>query len=227
MYFGGICAGGKGVRFGGDTPKQFLLYEGKPIIAYSVETMLSCPHIQKVFAAVPSDYADYCRELFKDEKKERIEIIEGGSSRSETVALLTEKALEIGKGSDIMITHDAARPFVSAETFMRCAEAAEKHGVSGTALPAFDTVFRCKDGFICAAPPREEMFLAQTPQCFRIELFTELWNAASDKEKDAATDACGMFFRAGIPVKMVEGDHDGGKLTVREDLERLCRGKRK
>lgn len=218
MYFGGICAAGKGTRFGGDTPKQFVILKGKPVIAYSVEEMLKCQQIEKIFVAVSHDYIDYCKKLFTDG---RVEVTEGGASRSETVAAMAEKALSIGGYDDIMITHDAARPFVSAETFISCARAAEQYGASGTALPATDTVLQCREGFIYAAPPRSEMFLAQTPQCFKLGLFKEVWDSISDEEKEAATDACGMFFRAGKRVKIVEGEKSGVKITVEEDFNRL------
>ncbi|HBH96023.1 MAG TPA: hypothetical protein DDX91_09730 [Ruminococcaceae bacterium] len=218
MYFGGICAAGKGTRFGGDTPKQFVLLKGKPLIAYSVEEMLKCPQIEKIFVAVSPDYIDYCKKLFADG---RVEVTEGGESRSQTVAAMAERALRTGGGEDIMITHDAARPLVSAEAFISCAKAAEQYGASGAALPATDTVLQCRDGFVCAAPLRSEMFLAQTPQCFKLGLFREVWSLISPEEREAATDVCGMFFRAGKKVKIVEGEKSGVKVTVEEDLNRL------
>lgn len=218
MYFGGICAAGKGTRFGGDIPKQFVLLRGKPVVAYSVEEMLKCPQIGKIFVAVSADYIDYCKKLFNDS---RVEVTEGGKNRSETVAIMAKKALSIGGCDDIMITHDAARPLVSSETFTRCARAAEEYGASGTAVPATDTVLQCREGFIYAAPPREEMFLAQTPQCFKLGLFKEVWESISEEEKHSATDACGMFFRAGKRVRIVEGEKSALKITVEEDLNRL------
>ncbi|MDE6724988.1 MAG: 2-C-methyl-D-erythritol 4-phosphate cytidylyltransferase [Ruminiclostridium sp.] len=220
MYFGGICAAGKGTRFGGDTPKQFLLLKGKPIVAYSVEEMLKCPQIGKIFVAVSKEYVDFCKDLFTDSK---IEVIEGGKDRSDTVAIMAEKALTVGNADDVMITHDAARPIVSKETFLRCAKAAEEYGASGTAIPATDTVLQCREGFIYDAPPREEMFLAQTPQCFKLGLFKEVWESISEEEKRLATDACGMFFRAGRKVRIVEGEKSALKITVEEDIDRLSK----
>ncbi len=220
MYFGGICAGGFGTRFGGDIPKQYLTLKGKPVILYSVEEMLKSGKIEKVFAAVSKDYIQYCKELFKNYKSQ-VEVIEGGADRSETVALLAEKALQTGGENDILITHDAARPLVTSDTFLKCALAAEEYGVSGTAIAATDTVLQCRDGFVAAAPNRKEMFLAQTPQCFKLGLFKEVWQSLSEKEKHSATDVCGMFFRAGKKVKIVEGEIRGQKITLKEDIKRL------
>lgn len=220
MFFAGICAGGSGTRFGGTLPKQFVELNGKPVIAYSVEELLKWEELKRIFIAVSREYADYCRELFLSP---RITVIEGGALRSETVALLAEAAMKQpdATGEDVMLTHDAARPFVGPETMKRCASAAEKYGVSGTAIRAVDTVLRCKDGFVTEAPPREEMWLAQTPQCFKLGLFKEVWSTMTEQEKEAATDVCGMFFRKGFKVRIVEGEKEGGKITVREDLEKL------
>lgn len=220
MFFAGICAGGSGTRFGGGLPKQFVELDGKPVIAYSVEELLKWEELGHIFIAVSREYADYCRGLFSSS---RITVIEGGALRSETVALLAEAAVrEAGAGgNDVMLTHDAARPFVGVETMKRCARAAEEYGVSGTAIRAVDTVLRCRDGIVTDAPPREEMWLAQTPQCFRLGLFMEVWGIMTEGERAAATDVCGMFFRKGFEVRIVEGESKGGKITVREDLEKL------
>lgn len=217
MFFGGICAGGSGTRTGLAVPKQFLEINKKPIIAYSVEAMLKWDKISKVIVAVNGDYLDFCEKLFPNN---RVKVIEGGKTRGDTVAILAEKALELGSEEDILITHDAARPFVSLETIKKSAEAAEKYGVSGAVVPASDTVLQIKEGFVFSAPGREEMFLAQTPQCFKLGLFFKVWDSLSEEEKVIVTDACGMFFRRGVTVKAVEGERECFKITYEEDLER-------
>ncbi|MBD5105278.1 MAG: 2-C-methyl-D-erythritol 4-phosphate cytidylyltransferase [Ruminococcaceae bacterium] len=224
MIFAGICAGGQGTRFktetNSETPKQFLLLDGKPIISYSVDSFLRCEEIEKVFVAVSEDYIDHCGGLFSDP---RVKIVKGGNTRSETVALLVgecEKYSGTDSSEDILATHDAARPFVTVKAIRRAVEAAKKYGASGTALNATDTVLQCQNGFVCAAPPRSEMYLAQTPQCFKIGLFNDVWNKLTDSEKAEATDVCGMFCRAGIKVRIVEGDRECFKITVREDMDR-------
>lgn len=220
MFFAGICAGGSGTRFGGTVPKQFTELNGKPVIAYSVEELLKWEELKHIFIAVSKEYTEYCRGIFASP---RITVIEGGRLRSETVALLAEAAIgecDADK-DDVLLTHDAARPLVSLDTMKRCAAAAAEYGVSGTAVRAVDTVLRCRDGFVTEAPPREEMWLAQTPQCFKLGLFKEVWGTMTEEEKEAATDVCGMFFRKGIRVKIVEGEKNGCKITVKEDLEKL------
>lgn len=216
MTFAGICAGGKGSRLGSDIPKQFLMLKGKPVICHSAERLLSCTKIDRLFIAVHRDWISYCGDLFKD----RAEIIEAGETRAETVALLAKAALEQGDENDILLTHDAARPFVTQRAIEECIEVCEKYGASGTAVAASDTVLQCRNGEVIAAPLRGEMLLAQTPQCFKLGVFEEVWGRLSEEEKAKATDVCGMFFRAGVKVGVVEGDFCCFKITRKEDLER-------
>lgn len=218
MVFAGICAGGSGRRFGGDIPKQFLLLNGKPVIMYSVEAFLRCGECERILVAVSGEWTEYCRELFAG--YDRVAVVLGGSDRGETVERLVDAAYAMGGADgDIIATHDAARPFVSVDVIRRCIAAARGCGVSGAAVAATDTVLQCRGGVVVAAPMRSEMFLAQTPQCFRLGLFREVWGGLSEREKRAATDVCGMFCRAGAEVKIVEGAAECFKITTSEDFE--------
>lgn len=217
MIFAGICAGGSGTRIGGEIPKQYLLLKGKPIISYSVEAFLKCEKIGKILIAVSRDRIDYCKALFPNEK---IQVIEGGETRNQTMAILAKKALEIGTESDILITHDAARPFVTERAIKESAEGAKEYGGTTAAVPASDTVLQCEGGLLKFAPPREEMYLAQTPQAFKIGLFLSIWESLDEKEKNSATDLCGIFSKRNAPVKITEGDRCCFKITYKEDLER-------
>ena len=219
MVFAGICGGGKGLRFGGDVPKQFLPLKGKPVIMHSVEAFLRYGKCERIFVAVSDDWIEYCRDLFA--QYDSVAVIRGGADRGETVERIADAAFAAGgSDSDILATHDAARPFVAVEVIERCVGAAEECGVSGAAVHATDTVLQCRDGVVAAAPDRKEMFLAQTPQCFRLGLFRKVWSGLSEEDKKAATDVCGMFCRAGERVRIVEGDEQCFKITAAEDLRR-------
>ena len=219
MFFAGICAAGKGERFGGDVPKQFLPLNGKPIILHSVEAFLQWGKAERIFVSVSPEWLEHCQELLVH--YDSITVVQGGAYRGETVEKLVSAALAAGGTDvDIIATHDAARPFVTADLIGRCVSAAEKYGVSGAAVAATDTVLQCRDGIVTAAPPRSEMFLAQTPQCFKLGVFRQVWGRLSEEEKKAATDVCGMFFRGGAEVKLVEGDRKCFKITTEDDLRR-------
>lgn len=219
MIFAGICAGGKGERLGGDVPKQFLPLKGKPMLLHSVEAFLQYGKCERIFVAAGEPWLERCQEMLAH--YDSVTVIRGGSYRGETVERLVSAAFAAGGDEgDIIATHDAARPFASAELIGRCVAAAEKHGVSGAALAAADTVLQCRDGIVTDAPPRSEMFLAQTPQCFKLGLFRQVWSGLSEEEKRSATDVCGMFCRGGVEVRVVEGEVGCFKITTAEDLRR-------
>ena len=189
------------------------------MIMHSVEAFLRWGKAERIFVAVSGEWLEHCRELFA--QYDGITVILGGEDRSGTVERLTEAAFAAGgDGNDILAAHDAARPFVSAAVIERCVRAAEEYGVSGAALPATDTVLQCAEGFVASAPPRSEMFLAQTPQCFKLGLFREVWERLPEEDRRAATDVCGMFCRAGVTVRIVEGSGECFKITAAEDLKR-------
>ena len=219
MIFGGICAGGKGERFGGEVPKQFLPLKGKPMIMHSVEAFLRYGKCERIFVAVSGEWLERCQEMLAG--YDSAAVIVGGNDRGETVERLVEAAFVAGgSDGDIIATHDAARPFVSAEVIERCVSAAEEYGVSGAAVPARDTVLQCRGGIVIAAPDRSEMVLAQTPQCFKLGVFRRVWSELSDGEKERATDVCGVFCRAGVEVRIVEGENKCFKITAGEDMKR-------
>lgn len=219
MVFAGICAGGKGERFGGNVPKQFLPLKGRPVIMHSVERFLQYGRCDRIFVAVSVEWVEHCRELFAD--YDGITVIVGGGDRGKTVERLVEAAYaKGGSDGDVIATHDAARPFVGVEVIERCVAAAEEYGVSGAVVPARDTVLQCRDGLVTAAPDRSEMVLAQTPQCFRMGEFRRVWSGLSGEERERCTDVCGMFYRAGVRVRVVEGAEECFKITAAEDLRR-------
>jgi len=188
------------------------------MISYSVETFLRCERIEKVFVAVSEEFISRCEALFRDP---RVKVIKGGETRGDTVAKLVKECEKCGAAyEDVLATHDAARPFVKLDAVENAIEAARVYGASGTALPATDTVLKCRNGFVTAAPSRSEMFLAQTPQCFKIGVFNEAWEKLSEEEKALSTDVCGMLCRAGVTVKIVEGSKECFKITFEEDMER-------
>lgn len=117
--------------------------------------------------------------------------------------------------SEYVAIHDAARPFVTQQVISGALEAAYETGAAAPAVPVKDTVKRARDGLVAETPPRETLFAAQTPQCFRTALYRTLIAAGAP---DDATDDCSVFERAGLPVRLTPGDYANRKITTREDL---------
>jgi 2-C-methyl-D-erythritol 2,4-cyclodiphosphate synthase/2-C-methyl-D-erythritol 4-phosphate cytidylyltransferase len=141
-----------------------------------------------------------------------IEVVEGGARRQDSVARAFAR---VGSRADIVVIHDAARPLVSEAVIRRTIDAAAQSGAAIAALQARDTVKRAdRSGTIVGTLPRDEIYLAQTPQAFRVAVLRDALAIADD-----ATDEATLAERAGHPVRVVEGDPRNLKITTPEDLE--------
>ena len=205
-----IAAGGRGTRFGADGPKQLLTLGGEPILKRSVDAFLRCGIIDDVTVALPGDLAmsppGYLRGT-----GDRLRIVEGGARRQDSVARAFAAVRQV---ADIVVVHDAARPLVSGDLIRRTVAAAAETGAAIAALPALDTVKRSGPGDLVAATlPREEIYLAQTPQAFRVQVLSDALALDVD-----ATDEAMLAERAGHQVRLVPGDRRNVKITTPDDM---------
>ena len=155
-------------------------------------------------------------------KTDRVEVIEGGSSRNDTVyrALCH---IESNYGMDeetVIVTHDAVRPFVTHRIISENIAAARQYGACDTVIPATDTIVESRNGSeISNIPPRSQMYQGQTPQSFRAKKLKEIYESLTPAEKDSLTDACKIFVMKGEPVYLVEGEVFNIKITYPYDLK--------
>jgi len=216
-----IAAGGRGVRLGGARPKQFLALGGRPILQRSVDAFLASDRIAEVVVALPSDLAATIPDYLRHGRKP-VQVVEGGERRQDSVA---NAFARVSSAADVVVIHDAARPFVTADLIQRTIDAAATYGAAIAALPVSDTVKRGDaERFIVETIPRSEVFLAQTPQAFRVEV---LRAALAQGHSDEATDEAMLAERAGHRVHLVDGDPRNLKITTADDLatgERLVVG---
>ena len=205
-----IAAGGRGLRFGGAAPKQLLLLGGEPILKRSVDAYRRCELVSDLVVALPSDLARTPPAyLFSGPKP--ITIVEGGERRRDSVARAFAR---VSAGAEIVVIHDAARPLVTDAVIQRTVAAAAECGAAIAALRAQDTVKRAgSGGAITATLPRDEIFLAQTPQAFRIGILKEALEIGGD-----ATDEAMLAEQAGHVVRVVDGDARNLKITTPDDL---------
>lgn len=211
-----LAAGGSGVRAG--VAKQWLAIAGETVLRRSARALAGCEAVDEVVAVVPpGDEARAEAELAGLGKPVRV--VAGGAARADSV----RNGLAAAAGAAVVLVHDAARPFASPGLAARVAEAAARDGAALAAVPATDTVKRAAAG---AAPPRVEetldrrtLWLAQTPQGFRLDLLLSAYDRAGD-EASAATDECSLVERMGAAVTLVPGEVGNFKITAPEDLER-------
>ena len=205
-----IAAGGRGSRFGGSQPKQLQMLAGVPILKRTVDAFLQGYGFDEVVVALPSELA-----VNPPSYLDSVIIVEGGERRQDSVA---NAFGAVAPSSQIIVIHDAARPLVSSALIERTIDAAAKHGAAIAALQARDTVKRT-DGsrIIRGTIPREEVFLAQTPQAFRVGVLRDALALASTASD--ATDEAMLAEQAGHSVYLVDGDPRNLKITTPEDLD--------
>lgn len=223
MVFGAILAGGVGSRLGADMPKQFLMLGNKPVIVYSLEKFLSCSRMDHVFIGVHPDYLEYTRELverYVPEERNRVHILCGGGSRNDTLQNIIAAIDKLRQDSeeDIIVTHDAARPFVTMRMIEENIDAAVKYGAVNTVCPATDTIVISQDGeTVRDIPNKAVMYYGHSPQSFRINMLKKLYSTLTQEEKDILTDACKICCLRGQPVALVRSEYTNLKITTPGD----------
>jgi len=216
-----IAAGGRGLRLGADQPKQFIAIDGRTILERSIAAFAGHPAIGEVIVALPPDRLEAATDRMRELGLGRVECVAGGARRQDSVA---NAFARVSPEASVVVIHDAARPFVTAALIARTIEAAARHGAAIAALPVRDTVKQAggerADAArpIAATLPREDIFLAQTPQAFRREVLARALDTGRGQDVDA-TDEAMLAERAGFPVHLVAGDPDNMKITTPEDLE--------
>ncbi len=221
MVYAAVLAGGSGLRMGGSLPKQFLSVGDIPIIIRSIQAFIDSGSVDRIFVAVSEDFSDYTSELIeKFIGKKNITVVIGGKNRNSTL-LNVIHSIENISDDDVILTHDAVRPFIDKRIIDENINAALEYGACNTVVPAVDTILRSSDGkFIESVPVRSEIFHAQTPQSFNAMKLLSLYEKLNDEEMEKFTDSCSVFLAAGEKVFLVTGDRNNIKLTYPEDMER-------
>lgn len=204
--------------------KQFTDLAGTPILIHTLRKFVAVPQVSEIWIALRKTEMDEFRSRLqsdgKDVLKKKVELVEGGEHRQQSVGN-TLGAISAA-ASDIVLVHDAVRPFVTQEIIHEVIEAAQKYGAAIAGLPAVDTVKqvdRTADGaLITATVPRERVVLAQTPQGFRYEVLKKAFDEATADEF-LGTDEASLVERSGEEVAVVMGSPRNIKITTPADME--------
>jgi len=213
-----VLGGGVGTRFGAERPKQLLTLGGKTLVEHCVAAFAAAPAVDEVLLVLPAAYHTEAKKLVGDQVSA---IIEGGVTRSDSVRnALAHLAERYEPAETGVLIHDAARPLVSQSVIAACAAALAEHAAIGTAVPTSDTILVVGDGTISHIPPRETLYRAQTPQCFRLDVIVRAHALAAADPDFAPTDDCGVVLRylPDIPVHVVPGSESNIKVTYPLDL---------
>jgi len=200
--------------------KQFLELQGAPILVHTLRKFAGCSEVSEIVVALrKNETASFQKQIEKEKFGRRLRFVEGGEHRQNSVAnaLASIKAAD----DDIVLVHDAVRPFVDQETIVNVIEAVKRYDAAIAGVPAIDTVKqvdRTADGaVVIATVPRERMVLAQTPQGFRFGLLKKAFDEAI-ADGFMGTDEASLIERSGSPVHVVMGSPRNMKITTPADL---------
>ncbi len=213
-----IAAAGSSQRMGGSIPKQYLMCEDLPVLIRSVKAFCHIEDICEICISIPAGDAPYVEELLRrfgclDEKP--VKLSAGGSTRQQSVRAALEK---LDPGSDFVLVHDGARPFVSADVINRVLGAL-KEGKSAV-IPAVTpkSTIRTAERTL----DRSSLFEVQTPQGFDLKLLRQAFEKAAE-DGFTGTDEAGLTERLGIPTAIVQGEYANIKITTPEDMPMTVR----
>ncbi|HEY2459243.1 MAG TPA: 2-C-methyl-D-erythritol 4-phosphate cytidylyltransferase [Candidatus Acidoferrum sp.] len=218
-----LPAAGLGTRMGAETPKQFLELDGVPIVILSLRRIASCELITEILVATRGDGVAWLEERIREEKfAQKVRVVRGGDSRQDSVG---QALAQVSADTEIVLVHDAVRPFVTREQIVRVIEEARQCHAAILGIPAMDTVKEVKRAslpedvaLITGTVPRERVVLAQTPQVFATKLLKEAF-ARAQADGVSASDEAGLVERIGHDVHVVLGSERNIKITKPADME--------
>ena len=212
-----IVAAGKGTRLQSELPKPFLSVAGRPILVHTLRRFTPIEMVRRIVVVVAAEREALCREVLHTHGPwpQPIAVIHGGAERQDSVrnglaALETQ--------CEIVVIHDAARPFISVEAIQRSIEAASEAGSAVVAIPVRDTIKRADaQHTIRETVSRHDLWLAQTPQTFQVGVIRAAHQWAQQRGI-AGTDDATLVEQMGRPVRIVPGDALNFKITTPDDL---------
>jgi len=226
-----ILSAGRGLRAGGNVPKQYALLGGAPLIRRTVEAFLdfraaqqageaaaSGPQIGRIIMAVNPADADLCRRALGS-LSGRIELVDGGATRQDSTYNALLRLAQLPQPPAYVHIHDGARPFIRPPLLAALGCALSPHNGVVPALPVAETLKRANaQGFVSETVPRANLYAAQTPQSFPFAAILRAHEAARASGRSDFTDDSALAEAAGLPVKLIEGDSRNVKITWERDL---------
>ena len=211
-----IVAGGTGTRLGGHPPKQFLDINGRTVLQRSIDAFVDSGLVDDIVVVLPEAFVSDATAVIGRFTSRTLRVVAGGARRQDSVAL---GVAAVTASAYVVLVHDAARPFVSTALIGATIAAATRHGAAVVAVRALDTVKQAAviDGelMIERTIPRDNVWLAQTPQGFTREVLMRALSLAATHE---ATDEASLVEALGLRAAIVPGDALNIKVTVPADL---------
>jgi len=215
-----IPAAGSGKRMGGNRSKQYMTIGERPIFIETLMVFNESPYIDEIILVSPPADIDLMKKMLKKYNLAKVsKLVKGGKERQDSISNGLDA---LDRSSTIVLIHDGVRPFISDEIIKELIDAVNQYGAAIAAVPVKDTVKKVLNRPISGASiietvPRENLWLAQTPQAFSAKLIIDAYANAGEKGI-RGTDDASLLEAMGLDVKIVMGSYENIKITTPEDL---------
>lgn len=228
MSYAILLSGGVGQRLGNSTPKQYIECNGKPIIAFSLATLINNGYIDEVVIVAASQWIPFIQNLIDQlETKKEIYFANPGDTRQLSILSGLEEIKHKHhreSNDDIVIIHDAARPLVSDALLCECFTIDDVYDGVMPVLPVKDTIYFSEDGNVISnLLDRSKLFAGQAPESFRFGRYYQAHKALTYEELLTVNGSSELAYKAGLRIKLVKGDPMNFKITDSQDLENFKR----
>jgi 2-C-methyl-D-erythritol 4-phosphate cytidylyltransferase len=213
-----IAAAGKGTRMNANTNKQYIHLKDKPILAHTISIFENHPSVNEIIIVVGKNEKEKCNnEIIKPYGFKKIKsLVTGGETRQQS---MYNGLKEVSKDTDIVITHDGARPLLEEMILSESIKKTIVHGATVVGVPVKNTIKKVdSEGFIKKTLNRELLWNIQTPQSFLYSLLLKAHNTAKEAGFIGTDDAMLVEY-IGHPIKLIWGNEDNIKITTQEDLD--------
>ncbi len=226
MNYGIILASGKGTRINDhiSLPKQFRQINGIPVIIYPIKKMFEIKRFDYLYVVIPETYKDYAIEIIEKyitREKEKIKITIGGKDRMDSIDAAIKAICNdhVVSDDDIIVIHDAVRPFVTSKILNDSIDAAQKYNAVVTSMPVSDTLLISHSGNIVDKIPQRNLYYkGQSPDSFKLKLFIGLLNKLKPEEREVITGTSQICTLNSYPIYMIPGDEMNFKITTASDF---------
>ena len=217
-------AGGIGSRTNSpELPKQYIKVDDEPIIIKTIRNFEDFGSFSAGVVCCPIDWIEYTKAMLLEYgiSSNSIAVISGGKNRNCSVKngcrFLSENYNITDE--DIILTHDAVRPFINSRIIKENISAVNEFGAANTVMPVYDSIIRSDNGeFLSGCVKRDDIYRVQTPQSFKLKELESLINSLNDEELAYYTDVASIFYDKGYNVKLVKGSDNNIKITTPFDL---------
>ncbi len=207
-----IVGGGSGLRFG--RKKQFISLGGIPLIKRTVRAFENHSSIRQIVVVVPHDDLEFTACILGSPQKP-LKVVEGGKTRQESVS----NGLQSLERSDLVLIHDAVRPFVDGDLISRVIDGIKGYDACIPGLAVSNTLKEVINGVVKKTIPRSGLYEIQTPQCFLTQTLLKAHASARDEDTQGATDDSSLVEAIGGRVRLIDGDPMNMKITLGQDID--------